>query len=247
MGKLILTSGDYILNSKNMDAIVNAQNKNMAFGSGICGAIYAAAGIRMLEYCRANYKDAMKVGEVRITPGFNLPMEVVHVLAPIYQEEDDPINKLMDVYENLLFEIKKKKYKKVLLPSLGTGSFGYRHEEVVKPLINLLNGFCKMNDIKLYLNNYSPSIKDIYLKYYLKINNIDIKSDLNKLDTPKKILDYLETNNLLEPELKEKYKNYVMDKKLEELSLSEKIICLGFIIQNFDVNMKQVKIITKSL
>lgn len=247
MGKLIFTSGDYILNTDGMDAIVNAQNKNMTFGSGICGAVYGAAGLKMLEYCRETYKEPMKVGEIRTTPGFNLPMKVIHILAPMYAEEDDPINKLMDVYENLLFEIKDKKYKKVLLPSLGTGNFGYRHEEVVRPLINLLNGFCKMNDVELYLNNYNPTIKDIYLKYYLKINNIDLGTDLNKLDSPDKVYDYLDKANLIEPKIKEKYKEYVMDKKLEELSLSEKIICLAFIIKNFDVNMKQIKIITKTL
>ena len=34
-GKLIFLSGDYITNSKGMDAIVNAANKYMIQGSGI--------------------------------------------------------------------------------------------------------------------------------------------------------------------------------------------------------------------
>ena len=33
MGKLYLTFGDFILNSNNMDAIVNAQNKYMRYDS----------------------------------------------------------------------------------------------------------------------------------------------------------------------------------------------------------------------
>lgn len=33
MGKLYLTFGDFILNSNNMDAIVNAQNKYMPYDS----------------------------------------------------------------------------------------------------------------------------------------------------------------------------------------------------------------------
>ena len=48
MGKLYLTCGDFILNSKNMDAIVNAQNKYMQYGSGICGAICRASGTELL-------------------------------------------------------------------------------------------------------------------------------------------------------------------------------------------------------
>ena len=50
MGKLYLTCGDFILNSNNMDAIVNAQNKYMQYGSGICGAICRASGNELIEY-----------------------------------------------------------------------------------------------------------------------------------------------------------------------------------------------------
>ena len=90
MGKLYLTCGDFILNSNNMDAIVNAQNKYMQYGSGICGAICRASGNELIEYCQNTYKEYMVNGEVRITPGFNLPMDIIHVLAPKYYEETYP-------------------------------------------------------------------------------------------------------------------------------------------------------------
>jgi O-acetyl-ADP-ribose deacetylase (regulator of RNase III) len=51
-GKLIFLSGDYITNSKGMNAIVNAANKYMIQGSGICCAIYKAAGPKLQEYCK---------------------------------------------------------------------------------------------------------------------------------------------------------------------------------------------------
>lgn len=35
-----------------MNAIVNAQNKYMIDGSGICGAVYRNAGIELLDYCQ---------------------------------------------------------------------------------------------------------------------------------------------------------------------------------------------------
>lgn len=54
----------------------------------------------------------MVSGEVRITPGFNLPMDIIHVLEPKYYEETDLINSLMDCYNNLLFSIKEKVYKR---------------------------------------------------------------------------------------------------------------------------------------
>ena len=58
-------------------------------------------------------------GDVRITPGFNLPMDIIHVLTPKYYEETAPINSLMDCYNNLLLNIKENGYKKVLISSHG--------------------------------------------------------------------------------------------------------------------------------
>ncbi len=224
MEKLYLTCGDFILNSNNMDAIVNAQNKYMQYGSGICGAICRASGNELIEYCQNTYKEYMVNGEVRITPGFNLPMNIIHVLAPKYYEETDPINSLMDCYNNLLLSIKENGYKKVLIPSLGTGVHGYKHEDVVKPLINLLMGFCKMNDVEIYLNNMLPIQKDIYLKYYLQVKNLNIKNDLNNKSI-NEIKTYLEDNYLLENDIVSKYKNslYSIDNDIITIIASDDI------------------------
>lgn len=246
MGKLYFTCGDYISNSKGMDAIVNATNKYMAYGSGICGAIYNASGFELEEYCKNTYHEYMKNGEVRITSGFKLPMDIIHVLAPKFYEESDPINALMDCYDNLLQEIKIKGYKKVLLCSLGTGIHGYKHEDVAIPLVNLLSGFCKLNDVEIYFNNMYPLYQDIYLKHYLNINNLDLKNDLSKLNV-EDMLNYLITNNLTENDIKSKYKNFVNNKDLEELCLSEKIICLQYTLENFKVSKDQVMILIESL
>ena len=224
MEKLYLTCGDFILNSNNMDAIVNAQNKYMQYGSGICGAICRASGNELIEYCQNTYKEYMVNGEVRITPGFNLPMNIIHVLAPKYYEETDPINSLMDCYNNLLLSIKENVYKKVLIPSLGTGVHGYKHEDVVKPLINLLMGFCKMNDVEIYLNNMLPIQKDIYLKYYLQVKNLNIKNDLNNKSI-NEIKTYLEDNYLLENDIVSKYNNslYSIDNDIITIIASDDI------------------------
>ena len=246
MGNLYFTCGDYISNSKGMDAIVNAANKYMIYGSGICGAIYNAAGNELEEYCKKTYHEYMKNGEVRITSGFRLPMDIIHVLAPKFYEESDPINVLMNCYDNLLQEIKSKGYKKVLLCSLGTGVHGYKHEDVAIPLINLLFDFCKLNDVEIYFNNMYPLYQDIYLKYYLDINNLDLKNDLSNLSV-ENMLNYLIANNLTENDIKSKYKNFVNNKSLDELCLSEKLICLQYTLENFDVNKEQIMILIESL
>ena len=246
MGKLYLTCGDFILNSKNMDAIVNAQNKYMQNGSGICGAIYRASGIELLEYCQKNYKEYMVNGEVRITPGFNLPMDIIHVLAPRFYEETNPINSLMDCYNNVLLSIKDKGYKKVLFPSLGTGIHGYKHEDVVKPLINLLMGFCKMNDVEIYLNSMAPIQKDSYLNYYLQEKKLDLKNDLRDKSI-EEIKKYLEINDLLENNIVVKYNKFVKGIELEDLCLSQKLLCLQYTIYNFNLERKQIDVLIDSM
>ena len=164
MGKLHLITGDIIEQSISMDAIVNAQNKYMIKGGGICGAIYNAAGIKLEEYCKNNYKTYMQDKEVRITPGFNLNLDIIHILAPKHHEQENPIEALIDTYNNLLTEITKHNYKKVLLPSLGTGFHGYKHTEESKPVINILYNYCNNHNVDIYFINLNKQVTDIYQK-----------------------------------------------------------------------------------
>ena len=133
-----------------------------------------------------------------------------------------------------------------MLCSLGTGVHGYKHEDVAIPLINLLFDFCKLNDVEIYFNNMYPLYQDIYLKYYLDINNLNLKNDLSNLSV-ENMLNYLIANNLTENDIKSKYKNFVNNKSLDELCLSEKLICLQYTLENFDVNKGQIMILIESL
>lgn len=246
MGKLFLLTGDYILNSNNKDAIVNAANKYMTYGSGICGVIYSNAGNQLEEYCHNTYKTNMLNNEVRITPGFKLGIDIIHVLAPKAYEETNPVEELLKAYKNMLDEITNRGYKNVLLCSLGTGIHGYKHEDVAKSLIFLLNNYCKINDVNLYLNNIYPLYKDIYLKEFLNVNALDLKNDLLKLDV-QEMKKYLYDNNLIENDIKKKYVEFVKNKELNDLCLTEKIICLQYTLDNFDVTKDQLTILIERL
>lgn len=83
MGKLKILSGNILDYLDNMDAIVNSNNQYMICGSGVCGAIYKKADKDKLEeYCKNNFKELMKVNEVRITPGFDLDIDIIHIYCP---------------------------------------------------------------------------------------------------------------------------------------------------------------------
>ena len=50
------------------------------------------------------------------------------------------------------------------IPSLGTGFHGYKHNEVSKPVINLLYNYCNTNNVDIYFINLNKQITDIYQK-----------------------------------------------------------------------------------
>ena len=213
MKNLILVSGDIIENANkyNIEAIVNPANKYMDYGSGVCGAIYDKAGIEQLEnYCHNKWNKDMEVNEIRITTGFALLKDIIHIYAPRYYEEQQPIEKLKEGYLKLFEVIIKEGYKSVIIPSLGTGFHCYTHEEVAEMVINLLNEFCKNNDVKIIFDLVDDETKAIYEQYIY--NNKSIKMN-NKND--KRLPSTNELKEVFE-ELSETMKEELL--KEEELS-----------------------------
>lgn len=119
----------------------------------------------MENYCHNKWIKEMKVNEVRITGGFLLLKEIIHIHPPRYYEEEKPIEKLKESYLKLFEAIEKEKYKSVIVPSLGTGFYGYYHEDVAKIVIELLREFCDYNDVMIIFNLFDDDTKKIYEKY----------------------------------------------------------------------------------
>lgn len=223
MGKLYFITGDYIKNSKGMDAIVDAQNKYMGVGGNICGLILRAAGKKeLLDYCKEHYEENMYPSEVRITPGFNLPMKIIHVLAPIYRDEKEPLKIMEQTYINLINSIKENKFKRVLVCSLGTGSHGYDPNEIAPCVVKILSDFCDENDVEIYFNNMYPLQKDVYLEEYVRYKNINISvldtNDIDKIDV------FIRKNNLIDINIEELFNDFIQNDNLNDMSLSEKLI-----------------------
>ena len=67
-----------------VDAIVNAANNELAFGGGVCGAIFRGAGVEDMTRACAKVSP-VPTGQAVMTPGFKLPAKyVIHTPGPLY-------------------------------------------------------------------------------------------------------------------------------------------------------------------
>lgn len=152
MGKLILKYGNILDYIDSADVIVNSTNKHMISGSGVCGAIYRKANKEKLEgYCRNHFDKPMKVNEVRITKGFDLGIDIIHIYCPKAYESKEPLKELLKSYENIFKIAKEKAYENIVCPSLGTGIHGYKEKEVIEEVLKKLEILVKNYKINFNL------------------------------------------------------------------------------------------------
>lgn len=146
------------------DAIVNSNNQYMISGSGMCGLLYKLAGKQELEqYCKDSFNKLMKTNEVRVTPGFNLKKDIIHIYTPKYHE-DKRKNALIESYKSIFMEADKKGYKSILSVSIGTGVHGYKHENIATTIISIIRILTEQFGIDFILVLPTEETSEIYSK-----------------------------------------------------------------------------------
>jgi O-acetyl-ADP-ribose deacetylase (regulator of RNase III) len=116
--------GDIV--DQQVDAIVNAANRELAAGAGVCGAIFQAAGAtEMTAACRA--VAPCPTGEARTTPGFALAAAwVVHAVGPSWSGGGHGEEVLLrSAYRAALAEAVRVEARSIAFPVLSTGVYGY--------------------------------------------------------------------------------------------------------------------------
>jgi O-acetyl-ADP-ribose deacetylase (regulator of RNase III) len=107
------------------DAVVNAANEGLVRGSGVCGAIFAAAGPGLADACAA--VAPCPTGSAVVTPGFGLPARwIVHAVGPVWGggAQGEP-ELLASAYRRALEVAAEVGAASISFPALSTGVFGY--------------------------------------------------------------------------------------------------------------------------
>lgn len=124
--RLELWTGD--LTGLRVTAIVNAANGTLLGGGGVDGAIHVGAGPELYEACQA--LGGCPTGEVRLTPGFELPADwVIHAVGPQWGGGENGEDSLLEgCYRGALEVAVERRFESVAFPAISTGIYGFPKE-----------------------------------------------------------------------------------------------------------------------
>ncbi|MBQ6004273.1 MAG: macro domain-containing protein [Lachnospiraceae bacterium] len=121
------------ITSLGTDAIVNAANKWLQEGGGVCGIIFKVAGSKELQIAcdRYGYCDT---GDAVITPAFNLRAKyIIHAVGPVWQGGDHGEEELLkSAYRRSLELAVENGCTSIGFPLISAGIFMYPLEEAWK-------------------------------------------------------------------------------------------------------------------
>lgn len=135
-----------------VDVIVNAANTELRQGSGVCGAIFKAAGSENLKIA-CDKLSPIKTGEAVITPGFSLSAKyIIHTAGPIYSRDKEKAEELLkNCYINSLKLAKENGCKNIAFPLISSGVYGYPKQEAFEVAKKTIESFLKDNDMNVIL------------------------------------------------------------------------------------------------
>ena len=115
-----------------VDAVVNAANEGLQRGSGVCGAIFAAAGPGLAEACRP--LAPCPTGGAVVTPGFALPARwIVHAVGPVWAGGGRGEAELLHgAYRRSLEAAAEVGARSIAFPAISTGVYGYPPERAAE-------------------------------------------------------------------------------------------------------------------
>ena len=127
-----------------VDCIVNAANSSLAYGGGVCGAIFKAAGIDELSEACSRIGHC-NTGDAVITPAFNIKNAkyIIHAVGPVYSysNRQQCRNQLYSAYKSSLEVMLENKCNSIAFPLISSGIFGYPIDEAWRVALKACKSF----------------------------------------------------------------------------------------------------------
>lgn len=182
----LLYQGD--ITSLHVDAIVNAANRDLKRGGGVCGAIFAKAGSDELQNACAGLAP-IQTGEVAITPAFKLKSRfIIHAVGPVWSGGKEGEEQLLaSCYQNALVLALKKGLHSIAFPLISAGIYGYPKDRAYQVAVSTILTFLEDHDLTVYLALYEETFfkederSNTVLAQYVKRNLIEEGPHLNAM------------------------------------------------------------------
>lgn len=141
------------LTKEEVDAVVNAANRQLRGGGGVDGAIHRAGGPEILEACmeirRTQYPGGLPTGRAVATTAGRLPARwVIHTVGPIYAVEGDHAADLLAMCHTESLRIADELgARTVAFPAISTGVYGYPIAEAAPVAISAVRAAATRADL----------------------------------------------------------------------------------------------------
>ncbi len=112
--------------NQEVDVVVNAANRYLAMGGGICGVIFSKAGDRELTNACRKYNTPLNDGDAVITPSFGIKnaKAIIHAVGPDFGVTPNGKGALLNAYYNSLCVMKENGFHSIAFPLISSGIFG---------------------------------------------------------------------------------------------------------------------------
>ena len=111
---------------QDVDVVVNAANRGLWAGGGICGVIFKKAGMAQLTAECNKHKTPLNDGDAVITSACNMTnvKAIIHAVGPDFGSTPKAFKELFDAYYNSLKVLMDNGYHSISFPLISSGIFG---------------------------------------------------------------------------------------------------------------------------
>ena len=167
MDRFSILVGD--ITQSGAEAIVNAANTALLGGSGVDGAIHAAAGPGLLAECRT--LGGCETGQAKLTHGYNLPAKyILHTVGPIVQGRVTRRDRaeLASCYRSCLLLAEERGIESVDFPSISTGVYGYPMAQAAGVALKAIMDFLREHELprRVRMVCHTEAAAEIYRQTY---------------------------------------------------------------------------------